>query len=149
MPHRRTALAVSLLTLGLLGGCGGPAATPTGTPAGSAGTPVAVTLTEFAVAVTPNSVAAGPITFAVANSGTIEHELVVVGPTGLGVDQLPSDNAGDTVDVEEVGDKGKVDKIAAGSTATLKVTLPAGSYVLICNIATHYDSGMRVAFTVH
>ena len=140
-----------LAVAALLTSCGGTGLTtvPSGTPAGSPGTPVAVTLREFTVDANPNTVAAGPVTFQIANSGAIEHSFVVVGPTGLGADGLPSDDGGQTVDVEEVGEKGEVGAIAAGSSATLNATLAAGNYVLICNIASHYSAGMRVALTVH
>jgi uncharacterized cupredoxin-like copper-binding protein len=142
---------VPLAIAALVASCGGAGVTtgPSGTPAGSPGTPVAITLREFAVDANPGSVTAGPVTFQIANSGAIEHSFVIVGPTGLGADGLPSDDGGQTVDVEEVGEKGELDAIAAGSSVTLNATLPAGNYVLICNIASHYSSGMRVAFSVH
>lgn len=148
MPMRFAALSVPLLVVAVVAGCE-PAATPTGTPAGSPGTPVAVTLREFAIEPSPSNVAAGPVTFRITNSGTIEHEFVILGPTGLPVDQLPSDDGGQTVDEEEVGVVGEQEAIGAGTSATLNATLAAGNYVLICNIETHYTSGMRVAFTVH
>ncbi len=36
----------------------------------------------------------------------------------------------------------------AGNTKTLDANLPAGSYVVICNLPGHYKQGMRQAFTV-
>lgn len=147
-------LAASIAWLGiaaLLASCGGAGVTvePSGTPAGSAGNPVAVFLRDFAIDANPSSVAAGPVTFQIANTGAIQHSFFIVGPTGLQADQLPSDDGGQTVDVEEVGEKGELSGIGAGSAATLNATLAAGNYVLICNISTHYSSGMRIAFTVH
>lgn len=147
MPNRFAVLLSALAVAALVAACG--AAGPTGSPAGSPGTPVAVALEEFSITPNPASVAAGPVTFKITNSGTIEHELVVLGSTGLAPDQLPSDDGGVTIDEEEVGVAAEQEGVAAGSSATLNATLAAGSYVLICNIETHWQSGMRVAFTVH
>jgi uncharacterized cupredoxin-like copper-binding protein len=45
--------------------------------------------------------------------------------------------------------------VAVGATQTLTLDLPAGAYVLICNIydeteqEAHYSKGMRTSFTVN
>ncbi len=150
MSKRPVVPVIRFAIAALLASCGGAGVTvgPSASLAESPGTPVAVTLHEFSIEANPNTVEAGAVTFQIANSGTIEHSFVIAGPTGLGPDQLPSDDGGQTVDVEEVGEKGELSGIGAGSSTTLNATLAAGRYVLICNIASHYSSGMRVAFTV-
>ena len=143
-------LVARLVVVVAIVGCGGAGGTvsPTGTPAGSPTASVAVTLGEFSVTPSPAGAAAGPVTFQVTNSGALEHEFVVLGPTELAPDQLPSADGGLTVDEAAVGVAAELEGIPAGSGATLDTPLSSGSYVLICNIETHWQSGMRAAFTV-
>ena len=105
------------------------------------------------------SAKAGSITFAVKNTGTIEHEMVVL-KTDTAFDQLPITFAGDppvsaasgttpdkvdeATSVGETGDP----NLQPNDTRNVTLTLDAGKYVLICNIAKHYGLGMRAAFTV-
>jgi uncharacterized cupredoxin-like copper-binding protein len=58
--------------------------------------------------------------------------------TSTGV--VSEDTAGLTV-VDEVED------IAVGATPSLTVDLPAGHYVVICNLPAHYAGGMHTDFT--
>jgi uncharacterized cupredoxin-like copper-binding protein len=94
--------------------------------------------------VSPASVAAGTITFVVKNTGTIEHEMVVL-KTDTPFDQLEVDAEGK---VSEDTSIGEVSEFAAGTTKSVTLDVEAGSYVLVCNIAKHYGMGMRVGFTV-
>ena len=155
MPMTPRAIALSLLVSLALVGCGGtpattkPTGTPAGTPSASGGTVVQVTEQEFSITPNPTSVAAGTVSFNVKNNGTLEHEFLVLGPTGLPPEGLPSDDGGNTVDEEEVGVVAEDEGVPAGTSTTVTANLAAGNYVLICNIATHWSSGMRVAFTVH
>ena len=143
----------------LLAGCGAaasasPAAVPSAPPAaspagsGSAGTPVDATLTEFKIALAATSAPGGSVTFQLKNSGTIVHEFVVF-KTDLAPDKLPMLADGTAVD-EEGGGLTVVDEvedIAVGATPSLAVPLPAGHYVVLCNVATHYKAGMVAEFT--
>lgn len=106
---------------------------------------VAATLSEFAVAVDHEKVAAGEVTFTANNTGAIPHELVVV-KTDEAADALPVAEA--KVNEDEVEVIGRTAEIASGASEDLKLTLEAGNYVLICNIAGHYEGGMRTSFTV-
>ena len=47
----------------------------------------------------------------------------------------------------EVGRLGKV-VVKPGRSGGLALPLKAGKYVLICNVAGHYQAGQRVAFVV-
>jgi uncharacterized cupredoxin-like copper-binding protein len=110
------------------------------------------------LAVTPTSTKAGDVTFNVKNSGTIEHEMIVL-KTDNPFDKLPVVDAGDPPvsvatgadkvdEADNVGETGEPN-LAAGVTRAFTVKgLDAGSYVLMCNIAKHYGLGMRAAFTV-
>ncbi len=133
------AALVLQFSAGLLGNLGGPP------PA--AGTSVDVSLTEFVVEPSVASAPAGSVTFNVSNDGVIFHNLVVVA-TGLPPDGLPTDDATFTVDESQVDIAGSTAYLDPGETEELTADLAAGSYVLICNIPTHYEVGMAVAFSV-
>jgi uncharacterized cupredoxin-like copper-binding protein len=123
-------------------GCGSSAASPSAPAAGS----ISVTLSEWAVTPATLSASAGEITFAVSNTGDQIHEFVVV-KTDLKGDALPVvDNK---IDESSLTPVDEIEDIAAGSSPTLKVTLAAGHYVLLCNIETHYGLGMHADFDVN
>jgi uncharacterized cupredoxin-like copper-binding protein len=138
--------ALSMIGVACGGGDDETTTPPTSEPA-AGGTSVAVTEKDFAVAVDPASAAAGAVTFAVTNEGPSVHEFVVF-QTDLAPDALPTD--GGVVDEEssEVTLIDEIEDIAVDSTQTLDVDLDAGAYVLICNIAGHYESGMHASFSV-
>ena len=105
---------------------------------------VDVALAGFSVTPSVQSVAPGSVTFQ-ANIVGGRHQLTVI-RTDLAPDALPLD--GTTVAVGGLDVVGATDALAVGETAQVSATLAAGNYVLICNIPTHYDRGMRTAFTV-
>jgi hypothetical protein len=89
----------------------------------------------------------GSVTFEVHNNGTIQHEFIIF-KTDLDEGSLPL--SGTTVDETGAG-LTKIDEIEAqdpGSAKTLTVNLEPGKYVVICNIAGHYQQGMHASFTV-
>jgi uncharacterized cupredoxin-like copper-binding protein len=125
------------------------------TGASGGATTVDVTLQEFAVIPGAASAPAGSITFNATNMGPEDdHELVVI-RTDLAPDALPTQANGA---VEEEGEGveaiDEIEEFPPGETQSLTVDLAAGNYVLICNVYTeseqesHYQEGMRVAFTV-
>ena len=107
------------------------------------GTDAAMTLTA------PATSAAGDVTFTVKNTGTIDHEVVVL-KTDTAFDQLAvgaseADKVDEASSVGETGDPA----LKPGETRSFTVTgLASGNYVLVCNIAKHYGLGMRAAFKV-
>jgi uncharacterized cupredoxin-like copper-binding protein len=171
MIRRACTVGLSLLLVATLGACGSskksssatsapsPAATTAGSATGgvsvtaAAGTPVEVTVgdtqgTNGPETLQPStaSVKAGTITFTVKNTGTIDHEMVVL-KTDTPFDQLAigsDDKISEENNVGETGDPA----LKAGETRSFSVDLAAGKYVLVCNIAKHYGLGMRAAFTV-
>jgi uncharacterized cupredoxin-like copper-binding protein len=110
--------------------------------------------------VTPSvsTVKAGDVTFNVKNTGTVEHELIVL-KTDLPFDQIPIADAGDPParvasgadkvdEANNVGETGDPN-LKPGDARTFTITgLAPGKYVLVCNLARHYGLGMRAAFTV-
>jgi uncharacterized cupredoxin-like copper-binding protein len=105
-----------------------------------------------------NTAPAGDVTFVVKNTGTIEHEMVVL-KTDTPFDKIPIADSGDPPvpvtsgadkidEADNVGETGDPN-LQPGDTRTFTVTgLTPGHYVLVCNIAKHYGLGMRAAFTV-
>ena len=104
------------------------------------------------------SVPAGDVTFVVKNTGTVDHELVVL-KTDLAASKLPVVDAGDPPakvtsnankldEANNVGETGDPNlKPGTSRTFTVK-NMVAGNYVLVCNVADHYVKGMHAAFTV-
>ena len=103
---------------------------------------IAVTLKEFTIAPTPTVGRAGRVTFRVHNGGTMRHEFVVL-RTNKAADALLKGN-----EASEAGNVGEIPGLAPGATKTLRLTLKAGHYALICNMAGHYMAGQRIDFTV-
>jgi uncharacterized cupredoxin-like copper-binding protein len=137
-------LATGLLATGCAAGSGTASAGPAESAAGS-GASIAVELSEWKVVPAAATAAAGPVTFAVTNAGTQVHEFVVV-KTDLKADALPV--ADNKIDESTLTPVDEIEDIAAGASPTLDVSLDAGHYVLLCNIETHYEQGMRADFDV-
>jgi uncharacterized cupredoxin-like copper-binding protein len=133
---------------------GGASSSPAGAPSqaasGSGGASVTAKLSEFKIELGAATAPAGSVTFALTNAGTTVHEFVVF-KTDLAPDKLPL--AADGTEVDEAGAGltlvDEVEDIAVGATASLPVDLATGHYVVICNVATHYTSGMHTEFTTN
>ena len=104
---------------------------------------LSVELTDFAVKADPGTVKAGHNVFAIRNRASMIHDLVVI-RTDLAPNTLPLDGG----KAKEDGKVGGVANISAGISRKLVLELPAGHYVLICNVPGHYQLGMRAALTV-
>jgi uncharacterized cupredoxin-like copper-binding protein len=111
--------------------------------AGTTATQLKFGLTEWAVSATPKSVGHGPVTFVVTNKGQFEHEFVVV-KTNKDAAKLLNQNGKANL----AGRRAEIEDIAPGKTKKLTLTLPAGHYVLLCNLDSHYKKGLRRNFTV-
>lgn len=126
-------------------------------PASATTGSIKVTLTEWAVVPDKASAAAGNVSFEVTNAGLqFKHEFVII-KTDLDPADLPADSTG-KVDEAGAGIEfiGEVEELEIGATQTASFDLTAGKYVLICNIVeaaggheSHYNQGMRTAFTVN
>ena len=139
---------------------------PSATPAVTAPTTtVNVTVSDtnglagpMSITVSPPTAPAGNVTFVVKNTGTIDHEAVVL-KTNIPFDKLPIIDAGDPpapvktgadkvsedANIGETGDP----NLKPGDTRTFTIkNMTAGNYDIVCNIAQHYGKGMRAAFTV-
>ena len=130
--------ALAALAL-LVAACAGPAAEA---PSGSQ---VVAELADNKITVNVQSVKAGTIKIGVRNLGTMEHSFEVL-KTDLAPDQLPIDGA--AAKAKEEGKVGGIPSIPAGKSAAVTLDLTPGKYVFICNVAGHYQLGMRTGFTV-
>ena len=108
-------------------------------------TAITATLKEYSIELSAATAAPSSVTFTVTNSGTIVHEFVVL-KTDVQAADLPLTNDEVTEDDYTVIDE--VEDVESGKSGTLTVTLDAGHYVVICNIAGHVRQGMATDFTV-
>lgn len=116
------------------------------------------TLASYSLTLSANTASAGKITFHVTNTATDQNHEFVIFRTDLPEDQLPmkDDGSGNMIVDEEGEGVTHIDEIPdsdlpPGATKDLTVDLPAGRYVIVCNLAvhtTHYMHGMHVVFTV-
>ena len=109
---------------------------------------VAATVKDFTLSLDKTSAAAGSIQFAIANQGPSGHEFVIL-KTDLAADKLPiKDNAVDT-SAAGVTSIAEAEDIGTGTSKSLTNSLDAGKYVMICNIAGHYQQGIHASFVVN
>jgi uncharacterized cupredoxin-like copper-binding protein len=120
------------------GGSGSPSSSPsttattaaaaaTTTAAATTGTSLAVVETEFHLKLSSASLKPGAYSIHVKNAGSFTHALTVNGPG--------------------VNDKSTA-SLAPGASATLVVTLKAGSYDIFCPVGNHKAMGMDEHVTV-
>ena len=113
---------------------------------------------SMSLTASPSIAPAGDVTFVVKNTGTIEHEAVVL-ETNVPYNKIPINNAGDPpAPVKTGGNKVSEDanigetgdpNLKPGDTRTFTIKgMKAGSYVIVCNLAGHYGKGMRAPLTV-
>jgi len=127
------------------------------TPLASEPSSAFVNLSEYKVSPRVAEVAAGEVTFTARNAGPRDrHELVIV-RTDVSADALPTVAEGgmdeDGAGVEVIGE---IEELAVGKQESATFRLPAGRYVLLCNmveeddgeVEAHYAKGMYTTFTV-
>lgn len=109
-----------------------------------------VTLVDFMIEPTTVEAAAGDVTFCVDNLGPTPHELKVIRTDEFALDELPIE-----APLNYIIDEEQVEVVGAmipmrytAPTQTFTVNLEPGSYYLICNLASHYQLGVRATLTV-
>ena len=115
---------------------------------------VRLIISEWAITPTVTTVEAGMVYFLAINAGPQHPHEVVIIRTDLGPDQLPA-SADGSVPEDVIEIIGSIAEFESGTQASGLFHLEPGNYLLICNLVeitgnleSHYDSGMRVAFTV-
>ena len=102
----------------------------------------------------PASVPARTVSFVVANTGALVHELVILPLPTDGPGTRPTGSDGKTDESQTLGEAsrscgaGTGDGISPGSTSWTTVTLKPGRYELICDQPWHYAAGMFDVLTV-
>jgi uncharacterized cupredoxin-like copper-binding protein len=101
------------------------------------------------------TVPAGTVSFVVTNTGTRDHELVVLpidGDQPAGARTIGADNrvdeTGSLGEASRSGGEGAGEGIAQGTSGWVTLTLPPGRYELLCNLPGHYAAGMYTELTV-
>ena len=105
---------------------------------------VAVRMQDYRVLLSVDTVKPGTVRFGVKNEGGMEHSFELI-KTDLPFDKLPT--TGDAK-AREDGLVKQVKSLGVGKVSVVTADLAAGSYVIICNVAGHYQLGMRAALTV-
>ena len=105
---------------------------------------LAVTMKDYRVELNVTTLKAGTVKIGVKNAGGMEHSFELL-KTDLPFDKLPT--TGDAR-AREDGLVKQIKSIAVGKVSTITADLAAGKYVVICNVAGHYQLGMRAALTV-
>jgi uncharacterized cupredoxin-like copper-binding protein len=108
-------------------------------------------------------VKAGEVTFAIRNTGTITHEMVLVRATDIAalprVTVATAERAVGDVDEEAIleADKPGEAEVKAGASKSVTINLTPGTYTIFCNIDTkqsggtiinHFQQGMHSIITV-
>jgi uncharacterized cupredoxin-like copper-binding protein len=132
MIRRKAATLLAVLMIALaLGACAGTSDQAPGSdvPPASLASTITIEATEFAF--TPSTFTAQvgeEITFEVTNNGTLEHNFVVLDPSGAEVART---------------------SLAVGVTeSVLVMPMLAGDYTIVCDIEGHQQAGMQAALTV-
>jgi uncharacterized cupredoxin-like copper-binding protein len=106
---------------------------------------LAVTMKDYRVELSVETVKAGTVKIGVRNAGGMEHSFELI-KTDLPFDKLPVDSG--AAKAKEDGLIKQVKSLGVGKVSVVTADLAAGSYVIICNIAGHYQLGMRAALIV-
>ena len=105
------------------------------------------TVKEWEVSVDASGATAGEITFAITNEGSIPHEFLVV-RTDVPLGKIPVEGDRFSEEDEALVMVDEIPEYEPGTTQELTVSLEAGTYQLVCNIAGHYSAGMHTSFVV-
>jgi hypothetical protein len=142
-------LSALILSASLLASCGGGGG-------GSSSKAVQVRLTEYQLTPDIADAKSGKFGIDVNNAGTLKHELVLVRADSL--DQLPKrpDGSVDEDKIPETNKLGETGEFAPTTTKTINAKLPAGNYVMFCNIiqttnvgaVSHFVRGMHAQISV-
>ena len=106
---------------------------------------VIVDLKDYAITLSVASVKAGVVKFGIRNNGAMVHDFDLF-KTDLPLDKLPVDAGSAKVKMD--GLVKQMINIAANRSTTLSADLTPGRYVIICNVAGHYQLQMRAELKV-
>lgn len=94
------------------------------------------------------TVKAGTVRFVVTNwSRSLIHEVIVVAVENLNA-PLPYNYGEARIPEDQVRVIGEVEGLQPNGSGSIEVSLPAGNYLLICNVPGHFAAGMVAPLTV-
>ncbi|MGC8481927.1 MAG: hypothetical protein ACP5PJ_10295 [Acidimicrobiales bacterium] len=102
----------------------------------------------------PTTAPPGPITFIATNYGDGYHELLIFPMPAEGVVTRYVGGNGKMIESQLLGEvsnscgAGAGNGIAPGSVGWVTLTLPRGTYELLCDVPRHHTDGMFMKFTV-
>jgi len=104
-----------------------------------------LTLTEYQITSTLQFIAKGKSNFVAKNSGTVKHEVVVI--RGADPSALPTkpDGSVDESQIPKTDKVGEIGNVKSGKTKSKTLKLPAGSYILFCNIIDTEPDGTQIS----
>lgn len=102
----------------------------------------------MSVVVDQGTVAAGKVTFNVTNNSKETIHEMLVSPVKDEAAVLPFLDDQNRADEEATGDLGEVAELEPDKSGSLSLDLKPGTYILYCNVAGHYMSGMWTTITV-
>lgn len=106
-----------------------------------------MSMATMSIVVDKAKVKSGDVTFNVTNvSKDVIHEMLVAPADPA--KPLPYVASEFRVDEEASKDLGEVSELDPGKSGSLTITLTPGTYILFCNVAGHYISGMWTLITV-
>lgn len=103
---------------------------------------------EWEMRISRDTAPAGTVTFNAINEGVLPHNLRLV-RTGLAPDALPVNSSTYMVDEARLEVLAASRDLGAGESEALTVELQPGSYVLFCNVPTHYQAGLYIGFSAN
>ena len=106
---------------------------------------LAVTMKDYRVELSVDTVKAGTVKIGIKNAGGMEHSFELI-KSDLPFDKLPVDSG--AAKAKEDGLVKQVKSLGVGKVSVVTADLAAGNYVIICNVAGHYQLGMRAALKV-
>lgn len=119
-----------------------PAPAPSESPV-AVETDLTAEVKEWAISLNSTSTASGEVTFGLTNAGKIPHEFIVVRSEISGESLLDQvDAATGRLDEAALDAIGEQPEFSPGETKILTLDLAPGRYVVLCNIAGHFSSGM-------
>ena len=102
----------------------------------------------MAIRIDHDTLKTGPVSFEVTNwSRVMVHEMLIVAVDDPTV-PLPYDFKATRVDEAQLKVLADTAELQPNMSKTLEVTLPPGTYLLICNVAGHYAAGMAAPLRV-
>ncbi len=142
MPVRRrlVLLAVPLAVALAVTGCGNDKPAATNTPAAPSEATTFV-LDEWSIVPPKADLAAGKVAITASNTGKETHELVIVRASDAASLPKKADGSVNEDKIPESKKAGEIADLAAGTSKTKTLDLPAGDYIAFCNIVETMSKG--------